>query len=60
MKSKDGDGVVFRRCDVIAKIAKISRTRNRERTRSRERYAVRGTRNVELKGALGVAAVVEL
>jgi len=59
MKSKDGDGVVFRRCDVIAKIARIAKFRGQE-IENGTRYAVRDTRDVELKGALGVAAVVEL
>jgi hypothetical protein len=53
MKSRDGDGVAFRRWH-NSEIAKKFEDKNRER------YAVRGTREVELKGALGVAAVVEL
>jgi hypothetical protein len=52
MKSKDGDGVVFRQCE------KVEISRKKLRTVRGTRYAVRD--EVELKGALGVAAVVEL
>lgn len=41
MKSKDGDGVVFRRCEVIAEIAKF---RGQE-VENGTRYAVREMKN---------------